>query len=426
MKTLTLSTLAALTLSTAAFAETMTLYTDPTTGQVYTQSGEGREEMGDFVSAKEVYLQNQEQDSVVAKKASKKKNVPVFAHASKLKFSGLTYIGYTYNNVDDGQTSTGGNFKDDTSQFEIRRAYLQLKAYLLDDPKSYYRVTLDVHQDSKQTGSGTDGDNLLRLKYAYLYVNAIAPYTGMEFGIAHRPWHDYEEHNSWYYRDISKVLIEQGNGAHLSNSADFGVMFKTKTQYFDADYGIYNGEGYHDLQANLGVSFEWRTTVHLLGVAGKDKQTKKTYWDASFFGQYNMDHIETAANNTDDLIFGGLHTVYNQPEFLVSAQYVQSQDTADNSSYTTKGSGSGYSVNGEYRLGDEKEYRILGRYDAWTPTEVSSVSEFQQNTYIAGVAWQENDNVQWVANVDITDDAKGSDREKYNGTAFMLTAQVEF
>ena len=73
MKKTLLSTLAAMTLSGAAFADTMTLYTDPTTGQVYTQSGEGREEMGDFVSAKEVYLDNQAQDSAIAKKDSKKK-----------------------------------------------------------------------------------------------------------------------------------------------------------------------------------------------------------------------------------------------------------------------------------------------------------------------------------------------------------------
>ncbi len=412
MKNVALSALAAMTLGGAAYADTLTLYTDPATGQVFTKPAEGRVEMGDFVDAKT---------------NSKHKDIPVFSHASKLKFSGLTYIGYTYDDFKSGKTAGGGNFKEDISRFEIRRAYFQLKAYLMDDPKSYYRVTFDTHQDTKQSGSGTDGDMIVRIKYAYVYLNAVLPATGVEAGIAHRPWHDYEEHNSWYYRDISKVLVEQGNGAHLSNSADFGVLFKTKTKYFDADYGIFNGEGYHSTQLKKGMSAEWRLTAHILGVSGKDKQTKKTYWDASFFGQYNQDHYDnTAQNTTDDLIFGGLHTVYNQPSFLVAAQYVYSEDTADNGSYVSQGAGSGYSVNGEYRMGSEKQYRILGRFDSWTPEAPSGADTYEQRTYIAGFAWQQNRNVQWVANVDVTDNEKGSGREKYNGTAYMLTAQVEF
>ena len=397
MKKIILSALVAATLGSVT-ASALDLYQDAN-GQVFTSPAEGRTLIKD-------------------------KSVDVFSHADKLKFSGLTYVGYTYN---DHKTDTSSvDYKDDSSQFEVRRAYLQLKAYLMDDPKSYYRITLDVHQDNKIDGDTTDGDNLLRVKYAYIYLNDVLPFTGVEIGIAHRPWHDYEEHNSWYYRDISKVLVEQGNGAHLSNSADFGFNFKTKTQYFDSEFGLYNGEGYHDIQVQKGMSFEWRTTAHILGVNGKDKQTSKTYWDASFFGQYNKDHIETTSTNTDDLVFAGIHTVYNQPSFLVAAQYVYSDNTADNNTYTTQGSGSGYSLNGEYRFGAKKEFRVLARYDAWTPEDINSADEKEQNTYIAGFAWQQNHNLQWVANVDVTDNESGSAREAYNGVAYMLSAQIEF
>ncbi len=51
MNKVVLSTLAALTLSTAASAEAVTLYTDPVTGQVFTKDGEGRQAMGEYVSA---------------------------------------------------------------------------------------------------------------------------------------------------------------------------------------------------------------------------------------------------------------------------------------------------------------------------------------------------------------------------------------
>jgi len=401
MTKIILSALTAMTLGTVA-ANAVDLYEDAN-GQVFTSPAEGRTLVKD-------------------------KEPTLASHASKLKFSGLTYIGYTANKTDNGETSTGGSYNASTSQFEIRRAYFQLKAYLLDDPKSYYRVTFDVHQDSKSNGDTTDGDMLLRVKYAYLYLDNILPFTGVEIGIAHRPWHDYEEHNSWYFRDISKVLVEQKNGADLSNSADFGFNFKTKTQYFDSEFGVFNGEGYHATQVQKGMSFEWRTTAHILGVNGKDKQNTKTYWDASFFGQYNQDHKSdtSAPSGYDDLIFGGLHTVYNQPSFLIAGQYISSLDTADNSSYVSAQAGSGYSINGEYRLGQEKEYRFLARYDRWTPTEEVSANERYQDTIIAGIAWDQNRNVEWVANVDITKNEAGSDREKFNGIAAMLTAQVEF
>jgi hypothetical protein len=392
MKKIVLSALAAMTLGTVA-ANAMDLYQDAN-GQVFTSAAEGRTLVKD-------------------------KSVDVFAYADKLKFSGVTYIGATLDEYDATSEAT-------TAQMEIRRAYFQLKAYFMEDPKSYYRVTYDMSKD-------VTGDEKLRAKYAYIFLNNILPATGVEIGLAHRPWHDYEEHNAWYYRSISKVLIEdKKSGPDLSNSADFGVMFKTRTQYFDADYGLFNGEGYHaaqNSQAPSSLSFEWRTTAHLLGVSGKDKQTTKTYWDASFFGQYNMKHKDVTVGTVQeeqDLIFGGLHTVYNQPSFLVAAQYVYSDNTSDIAKNVSAQAGSGYSVNTEYRLGAEKEYRVLARYDSWTPEKEVSADEKTNSSYIIGTAWDQNKNLQWVANVIITDNEKGSDKYDNNGAAYMLTAEVKF
>jgi hypothetical protein len=470
MRKIVLSTITALTIgSVAADAASITLYEDAN-GQVFTKPGAGRTKMiidssmitnkveETYSTPKTVKLSKDEKDEIKQDiLAEVKKSTPLFAKADKLKFSVLTYLGYTFNDHESGSLGKGENtpryteenFKEDTSEFELRRAYFQVKAYLLEDPKSYYRVTFDVHQDDKMNGDTTDGDNTLRVKYTYLYLNEVLPYTGVELGIAHRPWHDYEEHNAWYFRDISKVLVEQGNGAHLSNSADFGINFKTKTKYFDSEIGLFNGEGYHDIQNGKGMSFEWRTTAHLLGVDGKDKEKKLTYWDASFFGQYNKDHktitdVNSNEETDEDLIFMGLHTVYNQPDFLVSAQYIYSDDTRDSdislkdrsgsavNSNTSSQSGEGYSVNAEYRLGAQKQFRILGRYDSWTPEAGANTDsadwdkEYEQKTYIAGLAWDQNKNVQWVVNVDITDNEEGSGREKYNGTAYMFTTRLKF
>ncbi|MBD3810280.1 MAG: hypothetical protein IE884_07255, partial [Sulfuricurvum sp.] len=96
MKKVTLSALAAVMIGGVASADTLTLYTDPKSGQVYTTAGEGRVEMGDFISAKEVDLSLRENESDFAKyKAKMKKYVNVKSKAKTLKFSGTHYFGIT-------------------------------------------------------------------------------------------------------------------------------------------------------------------------------------------------------------------------------------------------------------------------------------------------------------------------------------------
>ncbi|WP_297485801.1 hypothetical protein [Sulfurimonas sp.] len=394
MKKIVLSALAALTLgSVAANAGALKLYQDAN-GQVFTQAGEGRTAI--------------------------KTPTSVFSHADKLKFDGQAFIGYKNTQYDDSS-------KDSTQDFEVRRGYFQLKAYLLDDPKSYYRVTMDLTRE-KSTTANTNGSMIVRAKYAYLNLNEVLPATSLEIGLAHRPWHDYEEHNSWMYRSISEILIENGNSAHISSSADFGVMAKTRTKYFDADYGVFNGEGYHSAQNSNGMSLEWRFTGHLLGTHGHPEKT--TYLDASFFGQLNQKHSKNAVTgHEDDLHFYGFHAVYNMPAFLASAQYVTSEDTSTNSSATgaaSKGSGDGYSFNVEGRVGEEHQYKAFARVDKWTPDVNSGATKYDKNTYIGGVAWKQNSNVEWVANVTIDDNDHATGTASPKSTSYMLTTQIDF
>ncbi|WP_457745326.1 hypothetical protein [Sulfurimonas sp.] len=394
MKKIVLSALAVLTLgSVASNAAALKLYQDAN-GQVFTQPAQGRTLI--------------------------KTPTSVFSHADKLKFDGQAFIGYK-------STTYAHNATPDDQDFEIRRGYFQLKAYLLDDPKSYYRITMDLTRESAENAN-TNGSMIVRAKYAYLNLNEVLPFTSFEIGLAHRPWHDYEEHNSWLYRSISEILIENKNSAHISSSADFGVMAKTRTKYFDSDIGVFNGEGYHSAQNSNGMSLEWRFTGHLLGTHGKPE--KNTYLDASFFGQLNQKHsLNAVTNHEDDLHFYGLHTVYNQPSFLLSAQYVYSEDTSKDSSATgavSAGSGDGYSVNGAYRLGNEHQYKMFARYDNWTPDVVSGATEYAKITEIAGVAWKQNRNVEWIANVTHNDNDYAAGTVNPHSTAYMLTAQIDY
>ncbi len=402
MNRIVLSTLAALTIgSISATAGDIKLYSD-SNGQVYTVAGEGRTEL-------------------------KSSSTKVAAKASKLKFSGVHYLGSTFKDVD------GADYT--TNNFEVRRNYLQVKAYLLQDPKSYLRVTLDTVYDNAH-----DGHADVYAKYAYLYLNDVLPYTGVEFGMVHRPWIDYEEHQGWWMRSISKVFVEASEASHLTNSADLGFNFKTKTPYFTSEVGVFNGEGYHgsnddnnndgsSSHIGEGVSAEWRATVAALGNGKiKRKATKDSYIDASFFGQYNMKNSKNAdlSDSGATYVWYGLHTVYNMPNFLLAAQYVKSENDLKNSS---EYNGDGYSINTTLRFGEKKEYSIIGRYDVWNSESDDGAKKQSTNSAIYGVAFQQNKNVKWLLSgqtytADDGKNYKGSSAADW--TSAMLTAEVHW
>jgi len=333
----------------------------------------------------------------------------VQAKAIKLKFSGKHYLGFTQKTPKTG---------DSTSKFETRRNYFQTKAYFKEDPKSYMRFTYDTHQN-------TEGEWNVRLKYAYLYLDNVLPNTGVEFGQVHRPWIDYEEHHIWLYRSIHKVFVEASESSHLTNSADLGINFKTKTEYFSSEIGLYNGEGYHSKEDGKGKSFEWRLTAHPLGTGKKHIKSKDTYLDISFFGQLNQSLTKSYGIGKNETVktehnlnwFAGA-VVYNQPEFLFGAQYV----IADNEDY--KYQGAGFSLNGEFRFMDK--YSVIGRYDNWTTDkdEVANLDKYgTKDSYLIGLVYNYNKNVKFIGNML---DVKYADSESKDFTQYMITAEVNW
>lgn len=338
-----------------------------------------------------------------AKATVVKSKVPV------LKFSGKHYLGYVSDNP--GSTSSAG-------KFETRRNYFQVKGYLGEHSKDYFRITLDTHQIE-------NGDWDVRLKYAYLYLDNVLPFTGVEMGQVHRPWIDYEEHGGWNYRSISKVFVEASNGAHLTNSADLGFNLKTKTEYFSSELGLFNGEGYHgeieDDENPNKLSAEWRLTGHIFGTGKAKRKNSSTYADVSFLGQWNTDSHK---HGNEDLNWYGLHAVYNQPEFLFAGQYIKTVDAADgivlgvfdpkNKNYA----GDGYSLNGEYRF--MEDWKIIGRYDNF---ERDNNLFGKQERKIAGVTYQYNKYVEFIANYLGEENYKDSNEDT---DAFMLTAEVNW
>ena len=341
-------------------------------------------------------LESSEPSKDVAKVAhakTEKKGTLVKSKAPLLKISGKHYLGFVSDNAGDSRTN----------EFETRRNYLQIKGYFAEDSKDYMRITLDTFHNTDDDGKDK-GSWEVRLKYAYLYLDNVLPYTGVELGQAHRPWIDYEEHHGWNYRSISKVFVEAHNGAHFTNSSDLGINFKTKLDYFTSELGVFNGEGYHGVEDGNGLSGEWRLTGHIFGTGKKHVHKSDTYADISFLGQYNTDY--KAKGN--DFVWYGVHAVYNQAEFLLAGQYITATDGGADKE------GKGYSVNGEFRVTDA--WNLIGRYDYF---ELDAGEE--RKIMLGGLSYRYNKNVEFIANYV---------KEEVDNTtevdALMLTAEVNW
>jgi hypothetical protein len=452
MKKVALSALAAAMISGVASADALTLYSDPKTGQVYTTPGEGRVEMGDFVSAKEVDMQLRDIESKGSEYQDKmSKYVNVKSKAKTLEFSGTHYLGFTTAEPET-KTATYGR----SSGFEMRRNYVQVKAYFND--KDYARVTLDSTKElGSSVGTSADDDTSLKtsqgggyadvfVKYAYLYLDKVLPYTGVEMGIVHRPWIDYEEHNGWHYRSFNKVALEEKAtateaGVDLINSADFGVNFQTKTDMFSSEIGIFNGEGYHadkragNQQNDSRLSVEWRLTGHLIGSGekvGKNDRTKDTYLNISTMGLISHNHKDDNVSIGDsaeyDRTFYGVHAVYNQPAFLIAAQYVKAEDdvrlaTGTDSEYDL------FSINAEIR--PFTDWTIIGRYDDYkkenkTAAGVKTIS-YEGTKKIAALAYKYNKNVSFIGTAKFVDEENSAGIDNGNSKdVYMLTTELKW
>ncbi len=413
------------------------------------------------------------------------------------EFSGVHYFGLT-SATPETYAADGGKYADDATGFEMRRNYVQVKAFIND--KDYLRVTMDGTKelganevvkvktpvdlngdgDTKDDGeeiSGSvtqtrNGYSNVFFKYAYLWLDDVVPSsmvdylpaTGVEIGIAHRPWIDYEEHNSWYYRSFNKVVIEEKgtrteSGVDLVNSADLGFNFKSKSEYFSSELGVFNGEGYHaDKDAanqnnSSELSFEYRLTGHVFGNGtdvGKYKKDTDEYANISTFGLISDNHKDDSATldqTSDKALKGqydreiyGIHAVYNQPFFLVAAQYFVAEDTAQDTLKATNWGKREYnvwSINGEIR--PIEDWTIIGRYDnyEWDDTLVDGAdmaSSVEGDKKIIALAYKYNKNVTFIASAKLIDETYTVDSKKTvagnddgeSKNVYMLTTEVKW
>lgn len=151
--------------------------------------------------------------------------------------------------------------RDGFNAFDLTRAYININAQLSRNVR--FRFTPDIRRITDPTGSlGTS--LVLRVKYGFMQLDNVgAARSWIRFGLHQTPWLDFEESIN-RYRVQGTVFSERE--ALIPGSADFGVSYFTPLPngYGEIHSGVYNGEGFTQIEVNKYKSFQGRLTVRPL------------------------------------------------------------------------------------------------------------------------------------------------------------------
>lgn len=258
------------------------------------------------------------------------------------------------------------------NRFTVKRGYINVKKEIM--PWLEARITPDVYQDSS-------GDMKVRLKYAYAKfkfpTKGIIYKPWLEFGQAHMPWLDFEEHIN-YYRLQDEMFVER-NGNF--NSADFGAAFgaiiggeideeyqETVNEKYPGRYGsfavgVYNGGGYHAIEENENKALEGRLTIRPVPYDLPGLQV-------SYFGIYGEGNVAPVVGVIPpDWRFNLAQVSYEHKYMTLTGTYAKGTGNQRGSFVDDEGVAvdhGGYSIFGELKI-PEKKSSIIARWDHYDP-----------------------------------------------------------
>lgn len=337
------------------------------------------------------------------------------SHDDFLPIKGQWFLSYQVGHVE-------GN---DFNQFILKRGYITIDKAL--SSKISGRITPDISVDREGDGAG---DVELRLKYCYLKYELPStkffanPY--LEFGLAHRPWLDFEEHIN-KYRVQGTMFLERNK---IFNSADYGFTFVSYLggemddeyksnvsksypgKYGSISFGIYNGGGYHAIEKNTNKTFEWRCTFRPLRCQVPGLQV--TYTGA--LGKGNTE-------NSPDWALNAGFLSWESQNFVLTGMYFSSDGNSSGSAVQTSGKPlkqDGYSIFGELKLFSQK-FSLISRYDFYN-SKIES-DDGNSKRYIMGIAYHFLKGCKILLDIDImeTDQFK-----KKDNSIFELAAEVHY
>jgi hypothetical protein len=281
----------------------------------------------------------------------------------QFSFEGLFYLTY----------QMGEEGGEDFSRFSVTRSYFTTRVKIL--PNFSARITMDGHQDDT-------GDMKVRLKYAYGKFDlgdwGNLTNVGLEAGIVHMVWLDFEEHID-LYRMRDKMFMERSG---LFNSADFGLTLaggfgedlpddyqEEVSHYYPSKYGswavgVYNGGGYHAQEENENKTVQARVTVRPL----PDVLPGLQFSGLGMVGEGNR---AGDAEETPDFKVFNLMASYQFPMGTFTAQYVNGEGNQKGSWFedddpSVTSDYDGFSLFGEVKL--DENWRLVGGFDDFNRT----------------------------------------------------------
>ncbi len=172
--------------------------------------------------------------------------------APTVTVSGVGFASYGYSVRTDSSLAVPAH----DNNFDVSRSYLNVLGKFSDGVSS--RVTVDMDNRTAASNQLT-----IRLKYAFVawQPGAKGPLT-VRFGLTQTPWIDFEE-ALWDYRMQGPVAIDRNK---ILSPSDFGAAIDGSWHgdAFNAQAGVYNGEGYNAAPGDQGKDAEVRASIRLM------------------------------------------------------------------------------------------------------------------------------------------------------------------
>lgn len=463
MKKVVLSALAATIVSSAAYADTMTLFTDPKTGQVFTTPGEGRVEMGDFIDAKSVDVALRDTESKAAEYQDKmdkyvskdKKN-----WSNKLKIGGYMQFRNT-EWLDAGQDmgSAAGHQQfsgywadkstNDNSNFFIRRARLILSGNVGD----HLGIYIQPDFGSQPAGATNGNFGQLRDFYGDVYIDKDKEHR-VRIGQSKVPY-GFENMQS-----SSKRLTLDRNDAFNSavkDERDIGAFYyytpvaiqelfqeiddmglKSTGNYGMFALGAYNGQGANNTEQNGNNHIVSRFTYPFKTQSGQIFE----FGVQGYKGDYanNPTGTNKSSKFIDDERIGISGIMYQQP-FGIQAEWTWGKTPgADNRTATSV---SEHSLQGGYVQTMYRMTNVLKEGDALTPfvkwqyfdgyqKAETNAPKNKVNDWEIGAEWQAAKEFELTAVIhkmnrsDLSSTGGYGYDQPFEGTALRVQAQINY
>jgi len=453
MKRTLISSLAAVTLSTAASAESTTLYTDPATGQVFTQPGENRVKMGEFVEA--------ESAEAAAKTASTKgptvenADSPEFLlgkeTAPNMKFRafdnpdmwiklGVRLQGTFENYQRDYEDSA----EKDTDNWDayLRRTRFEAAVGF----SKHVSFTMDIRND--KVNYQDKGEQTFNVGDAYLKISKPFDTSLVNFRL-YRGKIDVsrtETVKSAYVLHYDRPHVADEAAQYISHNRR-GTNVK---MYGDWEkkihYEVAVGDGVHSgkLTDAKGGSFEgddfnqksffyggkivlspfdgWEETKRTESYFGKGKHFEigASYWKSP---DITYTDVTDVARNIDHELINLEMSAHYKGAF-VQAEWFQFDGVVNDFEVATEtGKSSGWYATGEYVIEELGYLAPFVRYESWEKWD--GEGDWDLESKIAGVNWYLRGNSTKVGLV-FQEDTYGKDLGDYTDTRFKLTTQWFF